>query len=350
MGIQGRMLVLSLSDQRPTRSCRRRLCWNGHHGPVHKESVLRMKLNKLSGLVAATYTPLNDDGRLNLSVIQPMVENLLGHGVAGLYVCGSTGEGMSLSSDERKSVAEAYVTATNGRVPVIVQVGHNSLAEARNLAAHAQEIGADVVSATCPSYFKISDVEVLIECMSEVAGGAPSLPFYYYHIPTLTGSTLDIVDFLRQSRDRIANLVGLKYTDSKLFEFQECLELDDGRYDVVWGCDEMLLGAIATGAKGAIGSTYNIAFPIYQKIIDAFASGGMAEARLWQSKSVEMIRVLNQFPFHAAMKSVLCMQGLDVGGCRLPQGRLSTAEVANLQADLQAIGFFEWHETGPVAN
>jgi N-acetylneuraminate lyase len=99
--------------------------------------------NKLSGLIAATYTPLDDVGELDTDPIAPMTEWLIAQGVSGLYVCGSTGEGMSLSGAERRKVAEAYVQSANGRVPVIVQVGHNSLAEARQLATHAQQIGAD---------------------------------------------------------------------------------------------------------------------------------------------------------------------------------------------------------------
>jgi N-acetylneuraminate lyase len=93
-----------------------------------------MKDERLDGLVAATYTPLDDDRAVNATIVGPMVEHLLGSGINGFYVCGSTGEGMSLSSDERRAVTEAYVESTDRRVPVIVQVGHNSLAEARQLA------------------------------------------------------------------------------------------------------------------------------------------------------------------------------------------------------------------------
>lgn len=301
-----------------------------------------MNARRLDGLVAATYTPVDDDGAVDSTIVGPMVDHLLGSGINGLYVCGSTGEGMSLTSSERKIVAEAYVRAAEGRLPVIVQVGHNSLAEARQLAAHAQEIGADMISATCPSYFKVGTVAGLVDCMAEVAGGAPDLPFYYYHIPALTGSALDVVEFLKRAGDHIPNLVGLKYTDTKLFEFQECLELDDARFDVVWGCDEMLLGALATGSRGAIGSTYNIAAPLYQRIIAAFGDGNLDEARRLQSLSVKMIRTLNHFPFHPAMKAVLDMRGLSMGGCRLPQGCLSGSDANALRTELDAIGFFEW--------
>ena len=300
--------------------------------------------NKLAGLVAATYTPLKLDGSLQLNQVGPMVDHLLGSGINGLYVCGSTGEGMSLSGKERQSVAKAFVESTNGRAPVIVQVGHNSLAEASELATHAQRIGADVISATCPSYFKVNTVDLLIDCMAEVAAGAPDLPFYYYHIPTLTGSKIDMVNFMQRGSERIPNLVGLKYTEATLHEFQQCLELDDGRFDVVWGFDEMLLGALATGAKAGIGSTYNIAAPLYNEMISAFDIGDLPQARRLQALSVNMIRTLNHFPFHPAMKAVLGMRGFDVGGCRLPQSRLSNEDVNTLRSELDSIGFFEWSE------
>tara|TARA_R110002049_G_scaffold4601_5_gene32291 strand:+ start:412118 stop:413065 length:948 start_codon:yes stop_codon:yes gene_type:complete len=303
-----------------------------------------MKMRKLDGLVAATYTPLDPNGNVNVAMVAPVVEYLLQRGVNGLYVCGSTGEGMSLSSSERMVVAEAYVKAVDGRVPVMVQVGHNSISESRRLAEHAKQIAADAISATCPSYFKVSDVSTLVQCMAEIAGAAKDLPFYYYHIPVLTGSQLDMVQFLKCGGDRIGNLVGLKYTDTKLFEFQECLELEDARFDVVWGCDEMLLGALATGGRAGIGSTYNIATPLYHQIINAFTQGDLNEARRLQSLSVKMIRTLNRFPFHPAMKAVLGMSGFDMGGCRLPLGNLSESDISVLRTDLDAIGFFQWSE------
>ena len=102
---------------------------------------------RLRGLLAATYTPFAPDCSLALEDVPPLVERLLADGVGGLYVCGSTGEGVSLSTAERKQVAEAFVAAAAGRVPVVVQVGHNSLAEACDLAAHAQAVGADASSA-----------------------------------------------------------------------------------------------------------------------------------------------------------------------------------------------------------
>lgn len=292
----------------------------------------------LDGLIAATYTPMHDDGALRLDQVPKMVEYLLAQGIRGLYVCGSTGEGMSLTTEERQQVAEAFIHESSGRVPVIVQVGHNSIEEAKVLTAHAAKAGADMVSATCPSYFKVNDEATLISCMAEIAGAAEGLPFYYYHIPGLTGSTIDIVGFIEKAHQAIPTLVGLKYTDTKLFEFQSCQSACDGQLDIVFGCDEMLLGALATGATAAIGSTYNVLAPVYTQLVSAFNRGEMETAREWQAKSIDFIRTMYKYPFHSAMKQILTWRGIESGSCRLPQRKLSPAEQSSLKTDLVALG------------
>jgi len=296
----------------------------------------------LCGLIAATFTPLHAEGSINPEVIPTMVDRLFDEGVAGLYVCGSTGEGPSLTNEERCLLSEAFVQAADGRLPVLVQVGHNSLAEARGLAAHAQSIGAHAVSATCPSYYKIDDVPSLVDCMAEVARGAPDLPFYYYHIPSLTGVPLDMVEFLKQASKRIPNLAGLKFTSPAVFEYQACLDLEDGRFDVFWGCDEMLLSALAVGAKAAVGSTYNVAAPLYRAIMAAWHRGDVGEARRLQAQAVAMVRLLLRYPFQAAMKAILDILGTPCGPCRLPLRPLSAGQESTLRGGLESTGFFEY--------
>ena len=299
-------------------------------------------MHKLNGLIAATLTPMTTEGEINPTAIGQMVEFLIHNNIRGLYVCGSTGEGMSLSTAERKTITAEYVRATDGRIPVIAQVGHNSLAEARDLAAHAAACGADIISATCPSYFKAGDVKTLIECMAPIAAAASDKPFYYYHIPALTSSPINIVEFLKTAPAAIPNLAGLKYTDTKLFEFQECLAVNDGKFDIVWGCDEMLLGALVTGATAAIGSTYNLAAPLSYRVIDAFQKGDIQTARKEQLKSVLFIRSLLSFPFHGSMKEGMRLLGIETGNCRPPLRQLNADDVALFRAALLEHGIQEW--------
>lgn len=297
---------------------------------------------QLRGLVAATFTPFRADGSLHLSRIKPAIDAVIAQGATGLYVCGSTGEGPLLSTAERLRVAEASVNAARGRVPVVIQVGHNSIEEARGIAAHAQRIGADAISATPPGYFKPDSLDNFIQCIAHIAGGAPKLPFYYYNIPVLSGVRFDMVEFLRQGGPRIPTLRGIKFSDAALHEMLACIEFDGGKYDILFGVDEMLLGGLAFGARGAVGSTYNFAAPLYQKIIAAFEAGDLAEARRLQSLAAEMVRIIVGNGGRGGLKAAMELVGADCGHSRLPTVTTSPAQRAKMKKELAALGFFEW--------
>jgi N-acetylneuraminate lyase len=262
--------------------------------------------------------------------------------MGGLLVCGTTGEGPLLTTDERRSVAEAYVKASKGRVLVAVQVGHASVEEARLLARHAQEIGAQAVAATAPFYLRPSTVEGLVGCAAQIARGAPDLPFFYYHIPALTRVELPMPDFMRLAAQQIPNFAGMKFTSPAIDEYQACLALSGPHAEVLFGLDEMLLSGLVVGASGAIGSTYNFAAPLYQRLWAAFDRGDLEEARRCQAKSVELVRVLSRYRNLAASKAVMNLIGLDCGPTRLPILPLSPTERGGLERDLRSMGFFEW--------
>lgn len=293
-----------------------------------------MTQEKTEGLIAATFTPMDVNGGLDLDQIHPMVEKLIADGIKGIFICGSTGEGPSLTSDERMLLAEAFVKAVAKRIKIFVHVGHNSIAEAKVLAAHAQKTGADYISATPPCYFKINTVPVLIDCLAEIASGAPDLPMYYYNIPGLTGVSLDMVEFLQQAERSLPSLAGIKYTTPLIHEYQACLNFKNKRFDVLYGTDEMLLSAIAAGAKGYIGSTYNFAAPLYLKMINAFKSGDMETAQRLQLKSVKIVRIINKYGGLPAQKVIMRLKTIDCGPVRLPLKRLTAEETKQLEHDL----------------
>ncbi|MDZ7619307.1 MAG: dihydrodipicolinate synthase family protein [Patescibacteria group bacterium] len=297
---------------------------------------------RLNGLVAATFTPMSNDGALRLDAVAPMVDHLCRWGVAGLYVVGSTGEGVSLSSAERMAAVEAFVQSAAGRVPIIVQVGHNSVAEACEMAAHAQRVGATAVSATPPSYFKPANLDLLVRTVAQIAGAAPSLPFYYYHIPHVTGVRVDMLEFLKQSSTAVPTLAGVKFTSPALDELLTCTQLESGAFEILSGFDELLLPALAIGVRGAVGSTYNFAAPIYHRVMEAWARGDLEEARLWQSRAVAMIRCVVGRHGLSGQKAVMKLIGLDCGPARLPLPQLDAEQVNLLQEELLSLGFFEW--------
>jgi N-acetylneuraminate lyase len=300
----------------------------------------------IQGIVPAVFTPLHSDGSLNLAQVSPIVERLVTQGASALYVCGATGEGVSLTREERMAVAERYLQAVAGRIPVIVQVGHDSLREACLLAAHAQASGASAISAIPPCFFKVDRLEILLDCLGEICAAAPGMPFYYYNIPRLTAARFDIVELLRLSISRLPGLRGVKYSDFTIFELQACVELENGRFNILFGSDEMLLSGLIGGAQGAVGTTYSFALPLYQRIYNAFQAGQIVEAQKLQSLSVQMLRIINRYATAStnlpAMKSVMKLIGLDCGPLRLPLPSLTAAQEQELASALTSIGFFAW--------
>jgi N-acetylneuraminate lyase len=309
----------------------------------------RPRGERLAGLVAAAFTPLHADGSLHLDRIPAVVEHLARSGVSGLFVLGTTGEGVSLMAGERMAVAESYVEAARGRMPVVVQVGHESVAEARALAEHAQRIGADAVAATPPGYFRPGSTAALVASLAEVARGAPGLPIYYYHIPELTGVRPELGDFLDAAVERVPTLAGMKFSDSRLHELQLCLRFRAGALDVLFGVDEMLLGAVALGVRGAVGATYNFAAPLYRRMLDASARGDVERARADQALAAEMVRIILAHCGRPGFKAAMSLVGPDCGPSRLPQTTPEPDAVARMARALEAIGFFEWSVARPAA-
>jgi len=296
-------------------------------------------MKKIEGLIAAAFSTLNDDHSLDLGVIPALVEKFINDGLKGVFVCGTNGEGPNLTLEERMLVAEAYVKAANGRLLVMVHVGHTAIGDARKLAAHAQAIGADAISAVAAFYFKPASTALLVDSLAEIASAAPQLPFYYYHIPAVTGVSVDMIDFLSLAEERIPTLAGIKYTAATIHEYQACLHYKGGKFDILFGYDELLLSALAVGAKGAIGSTYNFAAPRYYEVMHHFRAGRLESAQQEQLQLVKMIRAFVKFSPIPAQKEIMKLCGHNLGPCRLPLAALSTSDQLALRKSLDAIGF-----------
>ncbi len=299
-------------------------------------------MQKFHGLYAAHFSVFDSRGEIDKDLIHVYVEHLINQGVAGVFVNGSNGEGPNLTTAERMTVAEAFKEAARDRIKLIIHVGHASIGEAKILAWHAQQIGADAVSSVAAFYFKPTSVYNLVDCMASIASAAPELPFFYYHIPSLTGVEMDMVTFLEEGSRKIPNLKGIKYSAPTLWEFQACLEVAGETMDVLYGTDEMLLSALAVGAKGAVGSTYNFAAPLYLEMIRLFNEGRMEEAGARQALLVNMVRAFLRYPHIPAQKAIMKMIGFDLGACRLPlQRELSKEQYDELFVSLEKINFFK---------
>lgn len=297
----------------------------------------------LRGLIAAVHTPFGPGGELALKTVERQAEHLLRHGISGVFVAGTTGECHSLSVEERTRLAERWIEVARGTpLKVVVHVGSNCIRDSAELAARAEKAGAAAIAAMPPSYFKPDSIQTLVACCAEIAGAAPGIPFYYYDIPSYTGVHLSTAEFLSAAAERIPNLRGAKFTNPDLVTYQLCLRAGDGRFDVPWGLDEYLLAALALGARGTIGGTYNFTAPIFRRLLDAFSRGDWKAAAEEQLRSARLERLLSRFGFLPAAKAVMAFLGVDVGPTRLPLRALDGTGAAALRRELETLGFFDW--------
>jgi len=283
------------------------------------------------------------DGTLNLDVIERQARCFIENGASATFICGSSGEGASLLVRERLAVAERWKAAAGGALPILINAGHDCLGEALEIAAHGETVvGARAIAAVAPVYFPPNRIRDLVAYCAPIAAAAPHTPFYYYHIPKRTSLAFKAIDILKAATAEIPTFAGMKFTHEDLMDFRQCLEYDGGRYNILFGKDEILLSSLALGGRGAIGGTYNIAAPLYLRVIKAFEAGDLATAQCEQSRAMQMIAVLRRFPTTVAVKAMMKAIGLDCGPSRLPQSQLTNEEYEALVQELRKIGFFDY--------
>lgn len=307
----------------------------------------------LHGLIAAPFTPMHEDGSLNTALIPTYYQMLKINGVTGAFICGSTGEGVSMTTAEKMQVADAWASCTkyDTDFKLMTLVGGTSIADCKELARHAKDIGLYAVSFTAPFYFKPSDVEQLAECCKAIADEVPGMPFYYYHIPVLTGVDFPMFDLLKAVDDYVPNFAGIKYTHEDFMDFLSCLNFRNGKYDMLWGRDENMLAALSVGAKGAVCSTFNYAAPLYAQLISAFDLGDLETARSKQQQSIDMIRLLGKYGGIATGKAYMKLIGLNCGEFRLPVKNMTAEQFTIFSEDVEQINFYSFCSRLPsVAN
>lgn len=305
-------------------------------------------MQRFRGLIAAVFTPLHSDGSLNLDMVAEQAALLRESGVAGAFVGGTTGECHSLTTYERNQLIERWTEVAGDKLAVIAHVGHNSLPEACAMAAVAERAGVRAIGAMAPFFFK-PGADAMLDFLRAIGAAAPATPLYYYDIPSMTGVSFPLAPMLERARKQIPTLVGVKFTSYDLMTYQECLAVDGGQLDCLYGHDELLLPALALGAQGAIGSTYNIAAPVYLRIMQAFAAGNWELARQEQLTAVRMIRVLGRYGVVRTAKAISRMLGVDCGPVRPPLQDLTLPERQEVYAALKELNVFARPLQAPTA-
>jgi len=299
-----------------------------------------VKIIKYEGLVAAPFTPMDRNGDLNPGVIPGYYRFLEMNGVSGAFINGSTGEGVSLTQKERQLNASCWAEClkAGGKMRVINLVGGTSYQECIENALFSAEIGLSAIAVLAPYYFKPGSAGQLAEFVARVGEAVPEMPVYFYHIPVLTGVSMPMAGFLEKISGMLPNFAGIKYTHEDFMDFLTCLNYKEGTYDMLWGRDECILSALVLGCRGAVGSTYNYAAPLYIALIEAFNNNDLILARRLQQKSIGMIALLGKYGGIATGKAFMRYIGMECGEFRLPVKNMDRKEYHSFAEDVRLLG------------
>lgn len=249
----------------------------------------------LRGAIAAAVTPLRDGGRhLDAEAFPPLVRFLAEGGVDGLLACGTTGEGVLLTVEERRRVTELFLESRPDGFQIAVHAGAQTTADSTALAAHAQEVGADAVALIAPPYFPLDHEEITRHFVT-VASACEPLPFYIYEFAGRSGYAIP-VDVIERIRERCPNLRGMKVSDTPFAAIEPYLALQD--LDVFIGNEPLVLEGIERGAVGAV-SGLATAFP---QVVSSLVHKRSQQAH---DRVAQLRQGLQGIPFHAALKEVL---------------------------------------------
>jgi N-acetylneuraminate lyase len=270
---------------------------------------------------AAALTPYDGDGRLDVSRVPEQAEHLVSSGISGVFVNGTSGEFPALTVEERVALLEAWTAARTDGLKIGVQVGGVPLATARELAAHAEAQGVDLLSSVTPFYGEAPSVAHAVEWIADVASAAPGTPFGYYQIPSMTGSRHAPSAILAHAAQEAPTVTAVKFTDQDLMELDAIIE---ARPDVkvYFGRDELLPASLALGLGSAIGSLYNGLAPVAHAVVDAFDRGDITTAYALHRPFREIARESTGPGF---VKELMNSLGPDVGPARAAWGPLDSA-------------------------
>lgn len=297
-------------------------------------------MTRFTGLYPAAYTPFDESGDIRYETLEALAELFREGDARGVFIAGTAGECHSLTVAERIELTRRWVEVAGADFQTLAHVGHNCIPDAVTLAREAARAGATAVSVMPPMFFKPESVDVLIDCCEPIARAAGDLPFFYYHIPELTGVFLSMAEFLERAPARIPTLAGIKFSQRDLTELEAARRVAGDRFDLLLGWDENLIEGLLRGIDGAIGSTFNYALPVYHRIVDAHAAGDVERARAEQAKSVELVDILVELGIGAAGKTLMSCMGVDCGTVRLPLPALTEAQRAQLVPRVEHLDVF----------
>jgi 4-hydroxy-tetrahydrodipicolinate synthase len=289
----------------------------------------------LSGIIPPAVTPLLDGGSLDVSGLERVIERMLGHGVHGVFVLGTTGEGPSLSRRLRSEVMREACRIVDGRVPVLAGVLDSSTAEMLALAECAAASGCSGVVVAPPFYFDISQAE-LAAWLDRVLEHFP-LPVFLYNIPALTKVAFGADVVLRASEN--PNVHGFKDSSGDLAAFASLRQQLPDEFACLWGPEEFLADALEAGADGGIPGGANLYPELFVKLFRAREDKNWEDLEFYRRHVLELSEgVYQPAGYLRGLKCALSLISLTTDVLAEPFSHVSEPERSTIAETVRALG------------
>ncbi|MDY3122554.1 dihydrodipicolinate synthase family protein [Suipraeoptans intestinalis] len=274
-------------------------------------------LRKYKGIIPAFYACYDEEGNVSRERTEKFAEYLINKGIRGLYVCGSSGECIYQSKEERKKTLESVMKVAKGRITVIAHVGCNNTADSAELAAHAEKVGVDAIASIPPIYFHLPDYAIE-DYWNEISAAAPNTDFIIYNIPQLAGVALS-TSLYKKMREN-PRVIGVKNSSMPVQDIQMFKEIGGENSVIFNGPDEQFVGGRVMGADAGIGGTYAVMPELYLAAEEEVQNGNLQRAQEIQYRIDRIIYAMCACygNLYAVMKEILRAQGMDIGGVRKP--------------------------------
>jgi dihydrodipicolinate synthase/N-acetylneuraminate lyase len=288
-----------------------------------------------SGVIPAVLTPFTPAGEVDLVQLGDYVRWLIGHGVHGLFPCGTNGEGPAMTSVQRRMVVTEVIRAANGKVPVVPMTGAISTETTIALTLHAREAGAQGAAIVTPWYFPADDL-ALEAHFSAVAEAVPGFDLYLYNIPGNAKNEISVALAARLVQ-RYPHIRGIKDSSKSMATLKGYLAALPGR-PVIVGSDNLLFEALEAGAVGVVSAIADCFPEVMVGIYNAYQTGDLTTARAQQALANQLRDALKTGPYIHPYKLAVQWRGLKFGGMRLPLRESTTVEAASIRTKLEELG------------
>ncbi|XP_061721979.1 N-acetylneuraminate lyase-like [Cydia pomonella] len=291
----------------------------------------------IKGVIAPVFTPIDDAGCINFSVIPEYFNYLHENGVHGILVGGTTGESITLNLEERRALLEAWVKARPEGMKIIMQVGGVPMPDVIKMAQYAEQLKADAIMTLPEIYYKPKTVEHLVDYLHAVSSAAPSLPLLYYHFPMMSGVDVNMPEFFKLASARIPNFKGMKADLGVALQVSDQL----GEDQRIFNGNHLVAPPVLLGHDSSIATVTNMFPRLVRGVIDAVKGGEVVKARALQEKLNNLVTAISsQGEFLPTMKAAMPMiTGIQVGPPRRPLASIDDQKKNQLMENLSRMNF-----------